>query len=91
MLKRILFLLFAVCSLAVYGQNVEVKGKVVDDINDPLPAVGIEVPNVPKFQILHHETNLEPAYIEKATAKWGYISLPTTFHALSPNKTSVRY
>lgn len=43
MLKRILFLLFAVCSLAVYGQNVEVKGKVVDDINDPLPGVSVSI------------------------------------------------
>lgn len=41
MLKRILFLLFAVCSLVAYGQNVEVKGKVVDDINDPLPGVSV--------------------------------------------------
>lgn len=43
MLKRILFLLFAVCSLAIYGQNVEVKGKVVDDINDPLPGVSVSI------------------------------------------------
>ena len=43
MLKRILFLLFAVCSLAVYGQNEEVKGKVVDDINDPLPGVSVSI------------------------------------------------
>jgi TonB-linked SusC/RagA family outer membrane protein len=43
MLKRILFLLFAICSLVAYGQNVEVKGTVVDDINDPLPGVSVSI------------------------------------------------
>lgn len=43
MLKRILFLLFAVCSLFAYGQNVEVKGRVLDDSNEPLPGVSVSI------------------------------------------------
>ncbi len=57
MLKRILFLLFAVCSLAIYGQNVEVKGKIVDDINDPLPGVSVSIKGTTKGTITDVDGN----------------------------------
>ncbi len=57
MLKRILFLLFAVCSLAIYGQNVEVKGKIVDDINDPLPGVSVTIKGTTKGTITDVDGN----------------------------------
>lgn len=51
MLKRILFLLFAVCSLVTYGQNVEVRGKVLDDTNEPLPGVSVSIKGTTKGTI----------------------------------------
>ncbi len=51
MLKRILFLLFAVCSLVAYGQDVEVRGKVLDDTNEPLPGVSVIIKGTTKGTI----------------------------------------
>lgn len=43
MFKRILFFLFVLCSVTMYGQNTKVTGKVVDDSNEPLPGVTVTI------------------------------------------------
>lgn len=48
MLKKLVFLLFVFCSLISYGQNVEVRGKVIDDTNQPLPGVSVMVKGTSK-------------------------------------------
>lgn len=45
MFKRILFLLLVFCSLVTYGQSIQVKGTVIDELNEPLPGVSISVKN----------------------------------------------
>ncbi len=57
MLKKILFLLFAVCSLLAYGQDVEVRGKVLDDTNEPLPGVTVSVKGTTKGTITDVDGN----------------------------------
>lgn len=57
MLKKILFLLFAVCSLLAYGQNVEVRGKVLDDTNEPLPGVTVSIKGTTKGTITDVDGN----------------------------------
>ncbi|MDR2146025.1 MAG: TonB-dependent receptor [Tannerella sp.] len=43
MLKKILSLLLAFCSLILYGQNAEVRGTVVDKSNEPLAGASISI------------------------------------------------
>lgn len=48
MLKKSVFLLFVFCSLLVYGQNVEVRGRVVDEAKEPLPGVSVVIKGTTK-------------------------------------------
>jgi TonB-linked SusC/RagA family outer membrane protein len=43
MFKKILFLLFTLYSIASYGQDIDVKGRVLDDSNIPLPGVSVTI------------------------------------------------
>ncbi|NDV83975.1 TonB-dependent receptor [Bacteroides sp. 51] len=43
MLKRILFSLLALCTLSAYGQSVQLRGKVTDENQEPLPGVSISI------------------------------------------------
>ena len=43
MFKKIAFVLFAFCALNSYAQQVSVKGRVVDNLNNPLPGVNIMI------------------------------------------------
>jgi len=43
MFKKIAFILFAFCAMNSFAQQVSVKGKVVDNLNNPLPGVNIMI------------------------------------------------
>lgn len=43
MLKNILFLLFTLYAIGSYGQQADVKGRVVDESNQPLPGVSVSI------------------------------------------------
>ena len=43
MLKRILFSLLALCTLSTYGQSVQLRGRVTDENQEPLPGVSISI------------------------------------------------
>ncbi len=75
MLKRILFLLFAVCSLIAYGQNVEVKGRVVDDTNDPLPGVSVSVKGTTRGTITDVDGNYSIAVSQEQTLVYKLVGM----------------
>lgn len=57
MLKKIVFLLFVFCSMLVYGQEVEVKGRVVDTSNEPLPGVSVIIKGTSKGTVTDLDGN----------------------------------
>ena len=67
MIKKILLLLFAVCSLTVYGQNAEVKGTVSDDNNETLPGVGVSIKGTTKGTITDIDGNYSIAVSQNET------------------------
>jgi TonB-linked SusC/RagA family outer membrane protein len=64
MLKKILFLLFTLSSVLSYGQDVEVKGRVLDDSNTPLAGVSVAIKGTTKGTI----TNINGDYTIRATS-----------------------
>ncbi len=64
MLKKILFLLFTLCSGLSYGQDVEVKGRVLDDSNLPLAGASVTI----KGTTTGTTTNANGDYLIRASA-----------------------
>jgi len=62
-MKKILLLLFTLYSVLSYGQDMEVRGRVLDDSNEPLPSVSISI----KGTSVGTVTDLNGAYSIKAS------------------------
>lgn len=77
MLKKILLLLFAVCSLTVYGQNVEVRGTILDDKNETLPGVSVSVKGTTKGTISDIDGNYSIAVSQNETLVFSLVGMTT--------------
>lgn len=64
MFKKILFLLFTLYSVASYGQDIDVKGRVLDDSNIPLPGVSVTIKGTNRGSL----TDINGSYIIKANS-----------------------
>lgn len=57
MLKKILLLLLVFCSVTIYGQNVDVRGQIVDEQNEPLIGASISVKGTTRATITDIDGN----------------------------------
>lgn len=75
MLKKILLLLFAVCSLTVYGQNVEIKGTVHDNTNETLPGVSVSVKGTTRGTISDMDGNYSISVSQNETLVFSLVGM----------------
>ncbi|WP_029278459.1 SusC/RagA family TonB-linked outer membrane protein [Pedobacter borealis] len=69
MLKKIKFILFALCAvhMNIYAQQTSVKGKVVDENKNPIPSVNVVVKGTPHYTISDNDGNFTISVEDKQT------------------------
>lgn len=77
MLRKILFLLLPFCTLSLYGQNVQLKGTVMDGTNDPLPGVSIIVKGTTVGNVTDIDGNYTITVNQGQTLVFSYIGFTT--------------
>lgn len=77
MLKKILLLLFAICSLTIYGQNAEVKGTISDEKNETLLGVSVSVKGTTKGTITDIDGNYSITVSPNETLVFSLVGMTT--------------
>lgn len=77
MLKRILFLLLALCTLSIYGQSVQVRGKVTDEAKEGLPGVSISIKGTTSGNVTDLDGNFSIAVDQGETLVFSFIGFTT--------------
>lgn len=73
MLKRILFSLLALCTLSIYGQDVQVRGKITDEAKESLPGVSIFIKETNSGTISDLDGNYSITVSPNQTLVFSYI------------------